>query len=112
MRDFNTDMKGERTMIIISSITFPTESSKDIGQKFGGLPALPDYLTMTGPYLRGSALQGIQAITFFEVDASKMADALIALGDRYANYIGVPGYKYSINVWYDVTEALAMIGLA
>jgi hypothetical protein len=99
-------------MIIIASITFPTESSKDIGKKFGELPALPDYLTMMGPYVRGSALQGIQTITLYEVDTSKMADALIAIGDRYAKYIGVSGYKYSINVWFDITEALAMIGLA
>jgi hypothetical protein len=99
-------------MIIISSITFPTESSKDIGKKFGDLPALPDYLKMMGPYVRGSALQGIQTITLYEVDTSKMADALIAIGDRYAKYIGVSGYKYSINVWFDITEALAMIGLA
>lgn len=99
-------------MIIIASITFPTESSKDIGKKFGELPTLPDYIKMMGPYIRGSALQGIQTITLFETDASKLADALIALGNRYAKYIGVSGYKYSINVWFDITEALAMIGLA
>jgi len=99
-------------MIIVVSITFPTESSKDIGKRFGELPTLPDYLKMKGPYVRGSALQGIQTLTLFEVEQSKMADAMIALGDRYAKYIGVPGYKYSINVWFDITEALAMIGLA
>jgi hypothetical protein len=99
-------------MIIITSVTFPPESSKEMGKRFGDLPTLPDYLKMEGPYVRGSALQGIQIITLFEVDASKMADAMIALGDRYAKYIGVSGYKYSINVWFDITEALAMIGLA
>jgi hypothetical protein len=99
-------------MVIIVSMTFPPESAKDVGEGFTKQPQLPDYLKMMGPYLRGSALQGIQSLVIYEVDASKMADAMIALGDRYARYIGVPGFKYSINVWYDVTEALAMVGLA
>ena len=98
-------------MVIIASITFPTDSAKDIGKKFTEQPPLPDYLKMMGPYVRGSALQGIQTMTLYEVDASKMADGMIALGERYAKYIGVPGYKYSINVWFDIMEALAMVGL-
>jgi hypothetical protein len=99
-------------MIIIASITFPPGSSKDIGKRFTDLPQLPDYLKMMGPYLRGSALQGIQSMTLYEMDASKMADAMIDIGNRYVPYFDVPGFKYSINVWYDVTEALAMVGLA
>jgi hypothetical protein len=99
-------------MIIIASITFPPESSKDIGKRFTDMPALPDYLTMMGPYVRGSALQGIQTTTLYQVDASKMADAMIDVGNRYTAYFGVPGFKYSINVWYDVMEALAMIGIS
>ena len=99
-------------MVIVVSEIFPPESAKDVGKGFAEQPQLPDYLKMMGPYLRGSALQGIQSLVIFEVDASKMADAMIVLGNRYAKYIGIPGFKYSINVWFDITEALAMIGLA
>ena len=41
-----------------------------------------------------------------------MADAMIALGNRYVAYFGVPGFKYSIDVWFDIAEGLAMVGLA
>ncbi|MBW2636106.1 MAG: hypothetical protein JRC86_01035 [Deltaproteobacteria bacterium] len=112
MIDLNKEKKGEITMVIIASLTFPPESAKDVGKRFTELPPLPDYIKMVGPYIRGSGSQGIQVLAPYEMDASKVADAMIVLGNRYVAYFGVPGFKYSINVWYDITEALAMVGLA
>ena len=104
-------MKGEKTMVIVASITYPPESSKEMGKRFQGQPALPAHIKMTGPFLRASTNQGIQTMALYEVEAAKMADAATVVANRYANYMGVPGYKYSINIWFDITEALAMIGM-
>ncbi len=98
-------------MIIIASITYPPESSKEMGKRFKGQPALPTHIKMTGPFLRASNTQGIQTVALYEVEAAKLADAVTVVANRYAAYMGVPGFKYSINVWFEITEALAMIGM-
>ena len=99
-------------MVIITENMFPPGSAKDIGKAFLELPPLPDYITMKGPYILGDSEKGIRSILIYECDNSKLADVLQAVGDRVTNYFDVPGYTYSINAWYEASEALKMIGLA
>ena len=81
-------------------------------QAFLGLPPLPEYITIKGPYIHSDTKRGIRSILIYECDNDKLADALQVVGDRLANYFDVPGYTYSANVWNEAQEALKMIGLA
>jgi hypothetical protein len=38
-------------MIILSTVSFPPESAKEIGKRFTELAPLPDYITRRGPYI-------------------------------------------------------------
>jgi len=99
-------------MVIIGMQSYAPEGAKEMGKRFLGMGPVPSYITMKGPFIGGTKGEGIQTITLYECERSKLPDAFEALGNRYAAYIGVPGYTYSIQVWYEATEALKMIGLA
>ena len=70
----------------------------------------PDFMTTIGPFVQ-SRLEGIKTIAIYEFDPSKYAEAIDYLGNRYAAYHGIPGFKYSIEEWLGVMEALKLIGL-
>ena len=99
-------------MVIIGMITFPTESSKEMGKRFKDIPPLPAYITKKGPYFSGELGLGIKGLSIFEFDPSKMAEANEFIANYYAIYIGVPGYTYTVGTWQEAMEALKMIGLA
>jgi len=99
-------------MVTIGMVAFPTESAKEMGKCFMTLPAFPPFLTRKGPYFGSTLGMGIKTISIFEYDASKKAEADEFLGNYYATFIGVPGYTYSLETWFEVSEAFKMIGLA
>ena len=50
-------------------------------------------------------------MTLYEVDNSRLAEGLQAVGESLAVYIGVPGYNYDILPYYETEEGLRMIGM-
>lgn len=99
-------------MVIIGFTSFPLNSSVEAGKQFGNLPPLGDFITRRGPYIYSIKGEGVQGITIFEFDNSKLAEAMANVGNYYAAMRDVPGFSYSINVVFEIQEALGMIGLA
>jgi len=99
-------------MITIGMISFPPQSSKEMGKCFMKLPPLPPFMTRKGPYVGSELGVGIRTISLFEYDPSKKAEADEFLGNYYAHFFGVPGFTYSIGTWFEIQEAFKMIGLA
>ena len=95
-------------MVIIGRISFPTESSKEMGNHFMEKPPLPSYITKRGPYFSSELGVGIQAFSIFECDPSKMANAIEYVHNYYANFIGIPGFTYNVGTWFEVKEAFAL----
>jgi hypothetical protein len=98
-------------MVIIANVSYPTESSKEVGKRLGELPPPPAYVTMKGPYVGGEVGVGIQSIVLYEFDQTKTREAMDYVANRLAKYIGVPGFTYSVKLWFEAKEALKMIGL-
>jgi len=98
-------------MVIIGTLTYPPEGAKEIGKRFKDQASLPDYIKMKGPYISSVTGEGIHALVLYECDRSKLPDAMEKIANRYVAYFGVPGFTYSVNVWFEVGEALKMIGL-
>ena len=96
-------------MVIIGMISFPTESSKEMGKRFMEIPA---FINKRGPYFNSELGVGIKCISIFEFEPSKMAEAFEFVNDYYAIYIGVPGYSYTIGTWLEAFEALKLVGLS
>jgi len=99
-------------MVIIGMTSFPVNSSLEAGKSFQNLPPLPEFITRRGPYILAVKGEGIQAFSVFEFDNSKMAEAMETIGNYYVTMRDVPGFSYSINVVFEVQEALGMLGLA
>ena len=99
-------------MVIIGMLSYPTENTKEVGKRFTEVPMLPSYLTRKGPFVSSELGTGIKTISIFEFHPSKMAEATEFIGNYYANFIGIPGFTYSIGTWFEIQEALKMIGLA
>ena len=98
-------------MIIMTQASFPPSRSKELGKAFQDLPEMPDYITMRGPYIQGSEKKGIRSVAIYEIDNSRLAEALEHVGNRMVPYFGVEGFRYTIEVWYETLEALKMVGL-
>lgn len=98
-------------MIIISNVTYPPESAKEVARRFVSAPKLPDFLTKKGPYISANVNGGVHSITFYELDNARLAEGLMAVGESMAVYIGVPGYNYEIKTYLEIEEGLHMIGV-
>ena len=98
-------------MIVISLTSYPTESAEEIGKRFLGMPALPDYITMKGPYINSFIDDGINGITIYEFDDSRYGEVYQILADRVATLFGVPGFTYSLHHWLEAKDALKLVGL-
>jgi len=98
-------------MVITTSLSYPTESVNDIAKRFLEAPELPDYMTRKGPYISSSREKGILTLSVYELDNSNLAEGLEFLGNYMTIFFGIPGFKYEIRPFFEVEEALKMIGL-
>ena len=98
-------------MVIISDVTYPPESTKEIAKRYLQAPVLPDYLTKKGPYVSASTTDGMHSITYYELDSSRLAEGLQAIAESLAIYFGVPGYKYELKPYFELEEGLNILGL-
>ncbi len=98
-------------MVIISDVTYPPESAKEIAKRYLKAPILPTFLKKKGPYITADRRDGIHSITFYELENEKLADGLKAIGDSLSIYFGVPGYSYNIKPYYELQEGLKMLGM-
>lgn len=99
-------------MVIIVRAQFPPEGAAEMGKRLLEQKALPEYITMKGPFIRASKAAGIQTITIYEIERAKLPDAFELIADRYVGYFGIPGFSYSTDVWLEAGEALKMVGIA
>jgi hypothetical protein len=98
-------------MIIITNMSFPTETASEVGKRFLETAPIPTFMDLKGPYIKGRK-DGIQAFEFYELDNSKIAEGLEYVTNRCVTYFGIQNYRYEINVFFEAAEALKMIGLA
>jgi hypothetical protein len=98
-------------MVIIANVAYPSEHSTEVGKRLLKLPPLPSYMTIKGPFVIGDVGVGIKVTTIFEFDQTKTAEAMEFVGNRYAQYIGVPGFTYNVAIWFEIKEALKMVGI-
>ena len=101
-------------MVIIVKTTYPPESADEIAKKYLEYLAAnppPEYMKMIGPFVNTERVSGVNVNTIFEVDNEKLADGLVYCGEMMISFRGVPGYTYTIKPWYEIDEALRLIGM-
>lgn len=98
-------------MVIMGSIRFSPETANDIGRRFLELSPVPDYMKLIGPFVKAK-IDGTHGLEIFEVDDSRLALAMDYVSNRYIAYYGIPGFRYTIDIFFSAQEALKLVGLA
>ena len=98
-------------MIIISNVSYPPESTREIAKRYLTAPALPDYITKKGPYISSATDTGIHSITYYELENHRLAEGLRAVAESLSVYFGVPEYTYDIKPYFELEEGLSILGL-
>jgi hypothetical protein len=101
----------EIPMVIISKLSYPPESAQEIAKRFMEAPEIPEFLSRKGPYVSSNLSDGILISVLYELDNSKLAEGMDFIGNYYAMFFGVPGFKYEITPHFDVLEGLKMLGM-
>ena len=98
-------------MGIIARMSYPPESVKEMAKRYMEIPPLPDFMNRTGPYVGASLSDGVHIEVLYELDNAKLAEGMDFVANFYTMFFGVPGFKYEIHPYFEVTEALKMIGM-
>ena len=99
-------------MVIVTTISFPVESVKHVGEHFLKASPLPEYLKRIGPFISSNRREGVVSLSIYELDNAKLADGMIALGDYLAGFFDISGFAYEMKPYSEIEEGLKMIGLA
>jgi hypothetical protein len=98
-------------MVIVTTAAFPTDYTKEMGERFLKVPALPEFLTRKGPYFSSNHEDGIKSLSIYELDNEKVSEGMLAITEYMTTFYGVPGFSYDISVDLELEEGLKMIGL-
>ena len=98
-------------MVIIARMSYPAESAKEMAKRYMEIPQLPDFITRKGPYVGANLSDGVLIEVLYELENSKLAEGMDFVANFYTMFFGVPGFKYEIYPYFEVTEALKMIGM-
>jgi hypothetical protein len=98
-------------MVIITTVTYPTASTKEMAKRFLKAPPVPDYMTRKGPYISTNITDGIFIISVYELEKAKVAEGMEYLGAYMSIFFEVPDFKHEIKPFFDVAEAMKTIGM-
>lgn len=98
-------------MVIISNVTYPPESTKEIAKRYLKAPVLPEFINKKGPYISADRTDGMNSITYYELDNNRLAEGLQAIAESLAIYFGVSGYNYDLKPYFELEEGLNILGL-
>ena len=97
-------------MIIIGQASWPSESTQEMGRRFKRLSALPPYL-IGRDYIKAVEGVGVKVISVYHCEQGRLIEALDVCQKRYAEFFGVAGFSFAVDIWSEVQDALELIGL-
>jgi hypothetical protein len=98
-------------MVIVTHITYPTESVDEVAKRFLEAPQAPDFMTRRGPYIDASLKDGIIALSIWELEKTKLAEGQEFIANYMTNFFGIAGFRYEFKTFLEIQEALKTIGM-
>jgi hypothetical protein len=92
-------------MIYVSMISVPPESAREMVKRSMQLPPLPEYIKTKGPYVNSAVGEGLRALTIYEFEDATFSEASQKIGKLMGAFYGVPGFTYSLEVWFRAKDA-------
>ena len=96
--------------VLIANWSIPTEQVKawlnraqEVMPKF----PTPENVIVRGPYSVSDIEKGMRCLSIIEVDPSKILEERTRLAAFFNAFNGIPGYKFSIEIWVDQADAQA-----
>jgi hypothetical protein len=97
-------------MLKIGSLSFPIERAENVAECFLKLPPAPEYINISGPYVRGEVEKNmVQTLTVFEFEESKLLEVSEYLNKRYEQFKTIEGLTSEVEEWVDVQTALSLL---
>lgn len=102
-------------MYLISNSLYPNDKAKDVVNMY--LKAMAKYpednsiCTPVVPAAVRSSFEGIGVMIIYDVKKGKLDDAITLAVNRNVMCTTVPGYRYSLNTYLNLEEAMKAIGL-
>ena len=96
-------------MIMFGMMTFTADCAMLVAENYGTIAAVPEFMKITGPYIRSSIEGGISTISIFEFDDAMADDAVAYLQMRYASFAAIAGVKSTVEEWLGVGMALQVL---
>ena len=98
-------------MILISNVTYPPSSTREVAKRYLTAPVLPDFITKKGPYVAADVTEGMHSITYYELDDHRLAEGFKAITESLSVYADVPGYNYELKPYFELEEGLNILNL-
>jgi hypothetical protein len=103
--------KGDKKMVIVTNVVYPPERAKQVAECFMKAPQIPEYMSRKGPYISSDIVNGISTMSIYELDKSKLAEGMEFLANYMVLFFEVPDFTYEIKPFFEIAEALKMIGM-
>jgi len=104
-------------MLIITQHWWPHGQSEKVGKVYlDSMKKFPDDKTISKPIVRSAIWtikDGAVSITVYDIQSGKIKEAMdLAMKRLIMISESIEGFKYEINIAYDLVEGLPLVGLA
>jgi hypothetical protein len=100
-------------MYLILTTTYPNDKVKQVSDMYVKVmtkyPPDPSLGTPVVPVAIRATPQGIEALVVHDVKKGKLDDAMTLAANRLAMFHDIPGYRYRIDTYLNLEEALKTI---
>ncbi|NVM30664.1 MAG: hypothetical protein HWN65_17625 [Candidatus Helarchaeota archaeon] len=102
-------------MYIVVRIRYPNDLAPEVGKKYlEVMQKYPDDPALGEPTVLAavrSTQRGITVISMSKVKKGKTDEALAYAWKRMVEFNDIKGFRYTVETWLEVTEALKLIGM-
>lgn len=96
-------------MIMFGTLNFPPDSAKAVAERYAQAAPVPEFMKVSGPYIRSDIANGISTLSIFEFEDGRADEALDYLKKRYATFAAVPGTTSTIEEWLGIEAAFQVL---
>jgi hypothetical protein len=97
-------------MVILCEYSYPMDQFIQVHEIASSHPELPDCVSIKGLCSTPQAGVGYRGVAIFDFDDSKFTEAMDAITLRFFRFIGVPGYTYNQQIFYEPEDGQRLSG--
>jgi len=103
-------------VLIVTENWWPAGKSAEVGKLYlEAMKKYPDDKTIDKPIVRGAiwtTKEGMHSITVASIKPGKVKESMDIVSNRALLIASIEGFRYEINIAYDLVEAMPLVGLA